>query len=351
MRHKSGGFATLSVTVLVLLLIAALLMNSHHLLWRGIQTQQAAFSYRQTHMMAEAGLNLAESLLQANPVSATSDARWPDVVSWERTAQNIGGVALSRWLLRASVSGAEGEYLEVSQSLLLYPLLLRIPPAPLTLGGEWHLGGQLDLTIPAVNPGTWAIWSPTAQPLGTGMLRLCGKAPCRALPADLYRAGKHAELQLDDPAFPQLLPDYLFGLPSREVALSELRGMARENRRDCGDLSSSYGLVMISGHCQLSGEVGTANAPLLLVVEQGTLQLSEASRLHGLLLLLAPSHGSATLSFANQSGIEGAVVVDGELVINGSWGNILYDPVTLRALQRLPQTQRLIRVPGSWRDW
>ena len=352
MRHKHGGFATLAVTVLVLLLIAALLMSSHHSLWQGLKTQQAAFSYRQTHRMAEAGLNLAESLLQANPVSATSDARWPDLVSWERTAQNIGGVALSRWLLRASVSGAAGEFLEIRQSLLLYPLLLRLPPAPLTLGGEWHLGGKLDLTIPEAKPGTWAIWSPTAQPLSTGMLRLCGKAPCRALPAGLYRADKHADLRLEDPAFPQLLPDYLFGLPSREIALSELRGMATENRPDCRDLSSSsQGLVMISGHCQLSGEVGTANTPLLLVVEQGTLLLSEKSRLHGLLLLLAPSQGSATLGFASQSAIEGAVVVDGELVINGSRGQILYDQATLRALQQLPQVQRLIRVPGSWRDW
>ena len=352
MRHKHSGFTTLAVSLVILLLMAALLMSSHHLLWRGIQTQQAAFSYRHAHMMAEAGLNLAESLLQGNPVSATSDARWPDHVSWERTAQNIGGVALSRWLLMSAVSGAEGEQLTIRQSLLLYPLLLRIPPAPLTLGGEWHLGGKLDLTIPAATPGTWAIWSPAAQPLGTGMLRLCGKTPCHALPAGLYRAGKHAELHLEDPAFPEPLPDYLFGLPSKEIALSELRGMARENRRDCGELSSSsQGLIMIFGDCQLSGEVGTANAPLLLVVEQGALLLSEASRLHGLLLLMAPSHGSATLSFASQSTIEGAVVVDGELIVNGNRGNILYDPATLRALQLMPQTQRLVRVPGSWRDW
>lgn len=38
MRHKHGGFATLAVTVLVLLLVAALLMSSHHsLCGRGLR--------------------------------------------------------------------------------------------------------------------------------------------------------------------------------------------------------------------------------------------------------------------------------------------------------------------------
>ena len=347
MRSRSMGSMTLAITLVILLLSAALLAASHGLLTQAIRTQGEGFASGRDRMLAESRLDEAMALLLQDPKEATASASWPAQVQWQKSSQSSGGVAYFRWWLQAEVVGEGGTGSRVEQSLLHYPLLLRLPPAPLLLSGSLQQEGKLTLDLAGEAGSTRSFWSKQPQSFMSSMFKVCSANTCQSVPAGVYHASNTGRLQLGDPLFPVSLPDYLFGLPAA-VTLPELNGLASASLPDCSSLdSTSHGVVVISGPCELTGEIGSAAAPLLLVIS-GPLSLATSSQLNGLIYLQAQEN---ELCFASQSRIQGAVVVSGDLKVTGAGGRIVYDKALLQRLQQAIENFRWVRVPGSWRDW
>ena len=347
MHSRVMGSMTLGITLVILILSAALLAASHCLLTQAIRTQGEAFAAGRERLLAESRLEEAMALLLRDPQGATASASWPAQVQWQKSSQSSGGVAYFRWRLQAVVEGEAGTGSRIEQSLLHYPLLLRLPPSPLLLSGTLRQEGKLTLDLGGAAAATRSFWSRQPQSVMSGLLKVCSTSACQSIPAGLYHASSTGRLQLDDALFPASLPDYLFGLPDN-VTLAELKGLASASLPDCTALdSAAHGVVVISGACELDGEIGSASAPLLLVIS-GPLSLAKESSLNGLIYLLAERN---ELDFASNSRIQGAVVVSGNLKVTGSGGRIVYDKVLLQRLQQAAENYRWVRVPGSWRDW
>jgi Tfp pilus assembly protein PilX len=104
-----------------------------------------------------------------------------------------------------------------------------------------------------------------------------------------------------------------------------------------------------------AGDIGSAAAPVMMVVN-GNLEFSAASvTIHGLLMLRPadPTVGWDIGESTEAGTIRGAVVVDGAVTRSGAGtGNIMnvqYDQGVLTTLRSSSGT--FFRVAGSWRDW
>lgn len=97
-----------------------------------------------------------------------------------------------------------------------------------------------------------------------------------------------------------------------------------------------------------SGDIGTATAPVLLVIDNGGLDFSTPSvTLHGL-VLMRPTDPVTGWVTSGSGRIHGAVVVDGAVTGTGTL-SIEYNGEVLAALRAT--VGNFSRVPGSWRDW
>jgi Tfp pilus assembly protein PilX len=103
------------------------------------------------------------------------------------------------------------------------------------------------------------------------------------------------------------------------------------------------------------GDIGSATAPVMMVVN-GNLEFSAANvTVHGLLMLrpVDPTVGWDIGASTQVGTIRGAVVVDGAVTRSGTGtGNVMtvqYDESVLTSLRTSSGT--FFRVAGSWRDW
>lgn len=92
---------------------------------------------------------------------------------------------------------------------------------------------------------------------------------------------------------------------------------------------------------------GTATTPVMLVV-QGDLTVSANLQLFGVLYLFDPSGSSTWATTAGSTLVQGAVVAEGALAMQGTPA-IVFDPGVLATINRTQGS--LVRIPGSWRDF
>jgi len=146
-------------------------------------------------------------------------------------------------------------------------------------------------------------------------------------------------------------------------ALSQLFGAAAadidalrtssEVHDDCTSLDPhAQGLLWITGaSCILpSGTtVGTAEAPVVMVVERGLLQVEASVEIHGILVLPRTGDDATdSLDASQPSLVHGALIADRDIALVPGGLSVEYDPDVLQRLAQRPG--RLIEVPGSWTD-
>lgn len=136
---------------------------------------------------------------------------------------------------------------------------------------------------------------------------------------------------------------------------------------DCNTIlqSSTSGMVWDQQGCGFKGQVGTPDAPVVLI-EDGSIRLNAGARFFGLLFVrpnlygpstgpLLPSTGAtanngATFAENGHATIYGTVVVQGAVSkINGT-GAIVSLPGVLTTLGNESALNKLVPVPGSWSD-
>jgi hypothetical protein len=187
------------------------------------------------------------------------------------------------------------------RSFQLRPLLRRSPETPVTVAGAAALVGGVSIVAPD---------GITAQSAGSGIDTL----------------------------------SRLFG----PVDLDALRASA-QMLDDCTTLGpGSHGLSWIRGDCTLAtgGAIGSAAAPVILVIDSGTAHIEGPAELFGILVLRG---GNTSLRQSNDTfALHGALMADGDLDLAAESLSIQYEPDVLRPLLQL--TGPLIEVAGSWTD-
>ena len=128
---------------------------------------------------------------------------------------------------------------------------------------------------------------------------------------------------------------------------------------DCSSLdANSSGLFYVTGNCSITGQVGSANSPAL-VVTFGEADLGPNSVLYGMLFahsnnILADNTSvcNPNCKFKMNGGtVFGSLVIEGDIDMSGN-PIIIYDDISISAdVNTLPSGARFARVPGSWLDF
>ncbi len=137
-----------------------------------------------------------------------------------------------------------------------------------------------------------------------------------------------------------------YGGDCAKIALHDL---GAEKIPDCTGLSaSSTGLFWNNtGGCSISGQVGSPEAPVVLVIE-GDLQLNANGIIFGMLYLRS-SDSTAELKATGSPQIYGMAIVEGTVDMGGT-PSIVFSAEIANAINSSPAFTRFGRVPGSWLD-
>lgn len=244
----------------------------------------------------------------------------------------------------------------LKQGAYLYPLLLGNVGSPLAAATNVSLSGNYSIITNSNGGGSGvpvSAWSNgTLTPGGSFTSCHVGDFSSGACPSDdaLSKSGlTGADLVGNDPNFPTDLFEFLFGVPEAEYQKIKDEAQVVAN---CNGLSAaSSGLIWVTGACNPPGDVGSADEPVLMVVE-GDTTLNAGSQFYGLLYMFNPAGGAVPRLIANGNAhLHGAVFAhDGvNLQLNG--GFVLeYDSEVLENLKNDPSARGLARIPGAWSD-
>lgn len=243
----------------------------------------------------------------------------------------------------------------LKQGAYFYPLLLGNVGTPLAAASNVNLSGNYSIITNSNGGGSGvpvSAWSDVALTPG-GSFSSChvGDFSGGACPSGdaLSKSGVTGpDLIGNDPNFPPDLFEFLFGVPEGEYQKVKDEATVVAN---CSGLSAaSSGLIWVTGDCNPPGDVGSADEPVLLVV-QGDTTLNAGSQFYGLLYMFDPSGSTPKLIANGNAHLHGAVFAhDGvDLQLNG--GFVLeYDSEVLENLKNDPSARGLARIPGAWSD-
>lgn len=253
------------------------------------------------------------------------DPRWSAYgpLPWLFAPSENGAALASAWYIaRAQASGdarpgwstvhviAEGRSADdsararVRRSFRLRPLLIGAPDSPLTTTGTPTIDGAVTIVAP------------------------------EGVAAESIASERDVLSLVFGPTTPEALQ-----------AVAQVHG-------DCTTLgSASRGFHWIRGACTLStgGAVGSAAAPVVLVVESGTMQIDGPMEFFGIIVLRPQADGSSTMQQVDgPMALHGALVASGGLRVSADDLALQYDTNVFAPLMQLagPPSE----VPGSWTD-
>jgi Tfp pilus assembly protein PilX len=307
---RQRGAATLAVAVIMLLVVSVLVFHSHTAGWLEQRATANQARAKQAHAAAEAGLEAAIAVLNA-------DSGSPNRASY----------------LSASTTEA-GKF--------------SINAAPPALTGSPGAGLSYSVTYSLVSPDT-----STADRF---LLTSSGGSDCTDVNTLSTCSGQARVSQVV-----RLTPILLNppNLPANKIKdnanFGDFFGATQATIKALttpiitGSLPTSpspSGLVWYSGNLTLNGTVGSAPSPVLLVVE-GNLTIPSGVLVNGFVFVT----GTLTCNSCTVHSIEGAVAFASESGLNASHVRFPTDPDN-GTLARLRTTaSRFAKVIGTWRDW
>jgi hypothetical protein len=138
-----------------------------------------------------------------------------------------------------------------------------------------------------------------------------------------------------------------------------LESIEAQELNDCSTLNAdSQGIYWIKGSCAVSGQVGTPEFPVVLIVED-EFSLQNA-KLFGILFLMDPTlinlpadpgaiEGSELPPGGGKSQVYGSIIVEGGGKFNGNI-DLVASPKVIENINNSPSSRRFGAVPGSWSD-
>lgn len=121
---------------------------------------------------------------------------------------------------------------------------------------------------------------------------------------------------------------------------------------DCSGLdANSSGIIYVTGPCtDLPGTVGSAESPVIVVINQGSTEMHLNNGVFYGMLFLHSDDQSASLRGNGTVKVFGAVVVEGDVDFQGNL-TIVYDDTSAASdTNKLPDSAKFGLVPGSWLD-
>ncbi|AAZ97815.1 hypothetical protein Tbd_1862 [Thiobacillus denitrificans ATCC 25259] len=246
----------------------------------------------------------------------------------------------------------------IKQGAFFYPLLLGNVGTPLAAASNVDLTGNYSIITNSNGGGSGvpvSAWSDGAFSPG-GSFASChvGDFTGGACPSSeaLTSSGTVGPDMIgNDANFPADLFLFLFGVPETEY--QKIKDQAKVVTSCAGLGATSSGLIWVTGDCNPPGQVGTADNPVLLVVE-GDTTFNAGTEFYGLLYLFDPAFAAGTpprLIANGNAHLYGALFAHDGVDLQLTGGFVLeFDSEVLENLKNSPSGRNLARIPGAWSD-
>jgi hypothetical protein len=304
--HQTGA-ATLAVAVIMLLVVSVLVFHSHTAGWLEQRATTNQTRAKQAHAAAEAGLEVALSVLNA-------DAGVPN-----------------RATHLTAAAGDAGRFTILNNTLTGSP------------------GGGLAYSVTIARVGT------DPSPFARLQLTSNGGSDCTNV-ADVGTCGGQATIRQVveiEPLFPYqpgspplairaFTPfNSVFGAPQATI-----KALITPVTSGAGFSGSTTGLVWHEGNLTLGGSVGSDNSPVLLVVE-GNLTIPAGVDVRGFVFVT----GDVTCIGCASPSIRGAIAAAGTNSLAAAQVELPADAVNGPLARVCSTAVRFAKVIGTWRDW
>lgn len=310
-RPRQAGAATLAVAVIMLLVVSVLVFHSHTAGWLEQRATSNQTRAKQAHAAAEAGLDAALSVLNA-------DAGVPNRATHLTAAAGDAGRFT---ILNNTLAGSPGGGLAYSVTIAR----VGTDPSPyarlqLTANGGSECSNVADVT------------TCSGQAIVRQVIEIEPLLP--------YQPGSPPPPTRSTANF-----DTVFGAPQATI-----KALTTPVPSGASFTASTAGLVWHQGNLTLVGAVGSDASPVLLVVE-GDLTIPAGADVRGFVF----ATGNVTCNACSTPSIRGALATAGTHNLTDSPPDpqvvLPVDPNN-GSLARLSTTAfRFAKVIGTWRDW
>lgn len=365
-HHQRGAIIIVTVVLMIVMITLVTLYTAkiqsfqHRIILNG---QNQIYAYA-----------AAESGIEQSIAHLASQKVWPEsnlsgvlpslhrfsVTATEQVIQR-GSTEFKLFQITSRGQSADGVVTtSIGQQLILYPLLVHLPKAPLYSAGG--LAPNVDLELVANPNGGGAgvpvsIWSDVSIDMQLIEGVTCGQqewyeSHCYSQP---YSQQGHSGIDIVDNSqnFPADVIAHLFNVPLHYS--SSLRIQADELASNCVNLSESLArFFWIDGDCQVvkGQNLGSVDQPIILVVNNGHLELAADTVVNGLIVFLKQANSAINyhLIFGADALVRGAFVSNQMLELNSGIFRVVYHSEILNKLAKSPYLSRVAKVPGSWQD-
>ncbi len=315
---KPGGFATLGVVVMLLLILASVALLTRDLLQSELQNGQGEVAFRQAELDAESRLGAAMAILARSRSEPAAGTRLVDGVTWRR--ENRASSVSPILTLAARGQDASGLSLaSVQQQVSWLPVMARWPSLPVLVPNLTPAQLSQLTTIHDSTTGTEPSSVPTL-------------------------------------AIIQQELDQLFA--EQEEAGARIRWLEEQaslQQQDCSELNEqSSGLILILGSCEPPASIGSLEGPVILLIRDGGLFLSSTQTIHGVVVLYSSTTEAgavAPVQIANDAQVVGALISQHSISDPNLMARVTPSTAVQRQIATSSSFWRLVRVAASWRDW
>jgi hypothetical protein len=307
--HQTGA-ATLAVAVIMLLVVSVLVFHSHTAGWLEQRATSNQTRAKQAHTAAEAGLDVALSVLNADTAAPGDPSRATHLTA-DATMPGLFTIA------NANLTDSPGAGLAYAVTLALVP-------------GDVAPVARLLLTSTGGSDCTDV----------TNVTTCTGQATVRQVveiePLFTYQSGSPPlPIRASTPF------NTVFGVPQ-----AAMQALTTPVTSGAGLGAGSAGLVWHQGDLTLNGTVGSAASPVLLIVA-GNLTIPAGVAVNGFVFVT----GNVTCLVCSNDSIVGAIAAAGTNGLSGLQVQLPADAAN-GTLARLGTTAvRFAKVIGTWRDW
>ncbi len=279
----------------------------------------------------------------------------------------------------------------IRQSAVFQPVLAHRPDAPLIAAGTIGLSGTISIVANPNGGGTgvplsaWSstnitetgsmqtchVWEylSTGTPTGTqtdsdgDMVTLCPACSCpnsvdQTLSRkdvegiDVLDVDGNVGANPDSPYFPPDLFEYTFGVSEASWRTVESQAQVIT---DCSTLNaSSAGLIWVNGDCSIPSNsiVGSLEAPVILVVANGSFQMNANGQFFGVLFAFAHDGGAIDVKLNGGPTLYGSMISNRNIDTGNGNYTARYDKGVLDNLgNALGPASRIAPIAGSWRNY
>ncbi|MBY6188053.1 hypothetical protein KUV89_15655 [Marinobacter hydrocarbonoclasticus] len=365
MNRGQKGFATLTVTLLVSVILAVVTLYAAKVMVveKRIAANETAYSV--AFALAESGLDAAgKAFIEDETLCDTSQNL--TLVGGETVSVSwscVGGVAPVT--VQASYSDASSGANVVLAEAYTYAFLLDMgAPPPLSAAGFVDVQGSFRVGANPNGGGNGvpvSIWSGDDIDMSNANGKTCAvddfnRDRC-ASQTYSERGVEGEDLAQSDPNFPTDLLAFTFGvdIDNWEVLLTSGRIPASNVLPNCSSLdASSTGIFMVEGDCDVNG-IGASGTPVVVLVRDGNLKINGNDDSYGIFFSLETDEaGTAEINTSGNATIYGALMANHNNVkiTAGSFG-VTWHPDVFDRLISDNNTlfKPLVKVAGSWRDF